>query len=348
MKIINVILHNLIKEGKSTKVELDPREEENEINESAVKLSKGINEKFNSTGLNTGHFRKPKADEQLTQFEFLLEKYYHDNFTDYVSFTKSAAAHLQRQLVEAPTSRGGHLWFNHYIHNEEHFLSVVLLREKTVMRIDKLELKQFDSVDLDKLHMAARINLTKWKNADEKSNRYISFKIGKEAKKVTDYFANFIGCEEFTQAVADTKALVQAVEAYCKHHSFSDELTEKVKSKTHDQIVEWRSEDKQIVRLDILSTILDATFLSEDTDESNKGHFLRISQNEPYNLNNELATDANALRRLKKYSGKNKNISISFDAKLLGNSVEYNPQNGGVLTITEIPEALKEQLDSRN
>ncbi|ODS05189.1 nucleoid-associated protein [Vibrio scophthalmi] len=346
MKIKNVILHNLIKEEKTTKVTLDPREQENEINESATQLSKDIIDKFNSTGLNTGHFFKPEGDQQLTQFEFLLEKYYKDGFPDFVGFTKSTAAHLQKQLMGAPTAKGGHLWFNHYTHNAEHFLSVVLLREKTVMRISQLELTQFDSVDLDKLHMAARINLSKWKNADEKSNRYISFKIGKEAKKVTDYFAKFIGCEEFTQATSDTKALVQSVEAFCKHHVFDDEMTEKVKSKTHDQIVEWRKEDKT-VRLDALSTILDATFLPEDTDDDKKGQFLRISQGEPYNLNNEVVTDTNALRRLKKYSGKNKDISISFDAKLLGNAVEYDPKNGGVLTITQIPKALKEQLDNR-
>ncbi|WED29905.1 nucleoid-associated protein [Vibrio sp. DW001] len=347
MEIKNVILHNLIKTENSTKTELVPRTQENEIDESASQLSKGINDKFNSTGLNTGLFRKPEKDEQLTQFEHLLEKYYDDGFEDYVDFTKSAAAHLQKQLMGAQSAKGGHLWFNHYIHSGEHFLSVVLLREKTVMRIDKLELAQFDSVDLDKLHMAARINLTKWKNADELSNRYISFKIGKDAKKVTDYFADFIGCEEFTQAASDTKSLVKSVEAYCSHHSFDDVKTEIVKSKAHDQIVEWRKEDKQTIRLDTLSTILDAACLPEDAEEKDKGHFLLISQSDPYNLNNELATDANALRRLKKYSGKNKLISISFDAKLLGNAVAYDPTNGGVLTITEIPKALKEQLDSR-
>ncbi|EOW9434108.1 nucleoid-associated protein [Vibrio cholerae] len=347
MEIKNVILHNLIKEEKSTKVELDDRKQENEINDFAVQLSKGINERFNSTGLNTGHFRKPEKDEQLTQFENLLETYYDDGFNDFVSFSKSAAAYLQKQLMGAAPAKGGHLWFNHYIHNGEHFLSVVLLREKVVMRIDKLELEQFDSVDLDKLHMAARINLTKWKNADELSNRYISFKIGKEAKKVTDYFANFIGCEEFTQAASDTKALVQCIGDYCRYHKFDDAKTELVKNKAHDQIIEWRKEEKQTIRLDTLSEIFDATFLSDDSEEYVKGHFLRISQGEPYNLNNELATDSNALRRLKKYSGKNQYISVSFDAKLLGHSVKYNPENG-VLTISEIPKALKDQLDGKS
>ncbi|MCZ4387969.1 nucleoid-associated protein [Vibrio alginolyticus] len=348
MEIENVILHNLIKAEKKVKVELDDRKIENEINDSALQLSKEINEKFNSTGLNTGHFQKPEKDEQLTRFEFLLEKYYNDGFEDFVNFTKSAAKYLQEQLMGAPLAKGGHLWFNHYTHAGDHFLSVVLLREKKVMRIDKLELEQFDSVDLDKLHMAARINLTKWKNADELSNRYISFKIGKEAKKVTGYFAKFIGCKEFTQAASDTKALVKCVEEYCSHHLFDDAKTEMVKNKAHDQIVEWRKEEKQTIRLDTLSTVLDATFLPEDVDEDKKGQFLRISQGEPYNLNNELATDANALRRLKKYSGRNKLISLSFDAKLLGNAVVYDPENGGVLTITEIPKTLKDQLEGKN
>ncbi|MGR5240208.1 nucleoid-associated protein [Photobacterium damselae] len=347
MKIENVILHNLIKEEKSTKVTLESRQYENAINEFAVQLSKEINDKFNSTGLNTGQFSKQHGDEQITQFEFLLNKYYNNGFSDYVAFTISAATHLQKQLMDTTMAKGGHLWFNHYTHNQEHFLSIVLLREKSVMRIDNLELKQFDSVDLDKLHMAARINLTKWNMKDEKINRYISFKIGKEAKKVTDYFAKFIGCQEFTQSKSDTKALIAAVESYCEHHQFDDITTEKVKSRTHDQIVEWRSNDKQTIRVDTLSVVLDTAFLPSDAEDENKGLLLHIAQADPYNLNNEITTDSNTLRRLKKYSGKNKNISISFDAKLLGNSVEYNPSNGGVLIITDIPKSLKEQLDSR-
>lgn len=347
MEIKNVILHNLIKEEKSTEVVLKDRSEENEINDSALQLSKEVNEKFNSTGINTGYFEKAEEDEQPTHFEYLLKKYYNDGFDDFVSFTRSAAGYLKKQLALAPTAKGGHLWFNHYTHSGEHFLSVVLLREKIVMRIDKLELAQFDSVDLDKLHMAARINLTKWQNVNEQSKRYIAFKIGKEAKKITDYFAKFIGCKEFTQAAADTKSLVRCIEDYCHHHLFDADKIEMVKIKAHDQIIKWRKEDKQTIHLDALSTVLDATFLPADVEEDNKCQLLYIAQSEPHCLNNEITTDVNALRRLKKYSGKNKYLSLSFDANLLGSSVVYDSRDGGILTITEIPETLKDQLEGK-
>lgn len=99
MEIKNVILHNLIKEEKSTEVVLKDRSEENEINDSALQLSKEVNEKFNSTGINTGYFEKAEEDEQPTHFEYLLKKYYNDGFDDFVSFTRSAAGYLKNSWL---------------------------------------------------------------------------------------------------------------------------------------------------------------------------------------------------------------------------------------------------------
>ncbi|MGD1334221.1 nucleoid-associated protein [Vibrio harveyi] len=340
MEIRNVILHNVIKKENNTKVDLDDRKTENAINESANMLSKGINEKFNSTGLNTGYFAKAEnSDDPTPHFESLLSKYFVESkFDDFVAFSVAAARYLQKQLQGAPKAKGGHIWFNHYVHQGQHFLSVVLLRQKSVMRIDELELAQFDSVDLDKLHMAARINLSKWSDENEQSARYISFKIGKEAKKVTDYFAKFIGCEEFTESRDDTRALVKCVKAYCEHHEFEDDKTEIVKAAVHEQISEWSAENSA-VRLDALSTYLDTKYLQEDDE---KGWLLAISQGELYGLNNEITPDKTELNRLKRYAGKSKDLSISFSSDLLNKSVFYKK---GELTIKKIPENLEAQLE---
>ncbi|PTP34448.1 nucleoid-associated protein [Vibrio splendidus] len=344
MEILNVILHNLLKVEDSTKVELADRKTENEINDSAQHLSKGINEKFNATGLNMGHFKLAEHDDDpLPHFESLLNKYYIDGaFTDYVTFTVSAARYFQKQLQEAPKAKGGHIWFNHYTHNENSFLSVVMLREKTAMRIDALELEEFESVDLDKLHMAARINLTKWLENKDNTGRYISFKIGREAKKVTDYFAKFIGCEEFTESRDDTRTLIKVISSYCEHHKFSNDKTEIVKSAVYDKIAAWKKEGMTSIKLDSLSEALDALYLPEDEDAKEKSQLISIAQNEPFNLNNEITPDTRELRRLKRYAGQNKDMSISFASELLNKSIFYKD---GVLTIKNIPQNLKELLD---
>ncbi|MDO6499596.1 nucleoid-associated protein [Photobacterium sanguinicancri] len=346
MEILNVILHNLIKVEDSTKVELADRKTENAINHSAQHLSKGINEKFNTTGLNMGHFKLAEHDDDpLPHFESLLNKYYIEGqFSDYVAFTAAAARYFQKQLQDAPRAKGGHIWFNHYQHQGNSFLSVVMLREKTAMRIDALELEEFDSVDLDKLHMAARINLTKWIENKDNTGRYISFKIGREAKKVTDYFAKFIGCEEFTESRDDTRILIKAINSYCEQHGFESDKTEKVKAAVYDQITEWKKEGRTSLQLDGLSDVLDAMFLSENSDEQDRNQLLAIAQNEPFNLNNEITPDGRELRKLKRYAGQNKNISISFASELLNKSIFYKD---GVLTINEIPQNLKEQLDNK-
>ncbi len=345
MEILNVILHNIKKKEDKSAVEEKLRPNENEKDDSAKGLSKSINEIFNKTGLSMGHFIiKNRDDDVGSHVETLLKKYYVDNrFTDFVEFTKSCTLHLKKKLQDksAIKAKGGHVWFNHYMHAEQHFLSVVLLRQKVSTSIEDLSLKQFDSIDLDKLHMGARINLTKWAKSAGAS-KYISFKIGREAKTVTDYFSNFIGCEAFTAAKVDTKAMIDVLNAYCDFHKIENEKKEHLKSFVHATISDSLSNGDTTIKLDRISELLDNKF---EIDEAEKGVFLKTAQNEPYSLNNEISPDKRELGRLKRYYGKNNDVSVSFSSNLLNVSVFYDHEKG-VLTIKDVPEKLKQQLSN--
>ena len=52
------------------------------------------------------------------------------------------------------------------------------------------------------LHLAARINISEWQN-NKQSKQYISFIKGKNGKKVSDYFRDFIGCQEGVDGPGD-------------------------------------------------------------------------------------------------------------------------------------------------
>ncbi|MBO2563774.1 nucleoid-associated protein [Shewanella algae] len=345
MKILNVILHNIKKNEDKSAVEEKLRPNENENDDSANYLGKSINEIFNKTGLSMGHFIIKKNDDDVgSHVETLLKKYYvGDNFTDFVKFTQSCTLHLKKKLQDksAIKAKGGHVWFNHYMHAEQHFLSIVLLRQKVSTRIEDLSLKQFDSVDLDKLHMGARINLTKWSKSTGAS-KYISFKIGREAKAVTDYFSKFIGCEAFTAAKVDTRAMISVINSYCDTHNIENEKKEHLKSFVYTTIFDSLSKGDTTVKIDRISDLLDSKF---EIDEEKKGVFLKTAQGKPYYLNNEISPDKTELNRLKRYYGKNNDVSVSFSSNLLNVSVFYDKKKG-VLTIKDVPEALKQQLSN--
>ena len=340
MSIQNIIYHEVRKSEKDREAKIFDRKTENVIDAHAQELGEQLSALFRKTGLYTGQFTVTENDtDPKPHFVILLEKFYNsktEKFNDFVDFSVAATKYFKKELEESHVGKGGYLLFNHYTHKGSHFLSVILLRKISGLSIsDKLTLDEVERLDLDKLHMAARINLTSW--LSEKSSKYISFRIGRSAKEVTDYFSNFIGCEEATQARLDTKNLVEVTKLYCSENAFDDVKSESIKEFVYERCIGWLDDEKPIL-LDNLSELLDSVYSPEET-----GKFLEIAQEDPYFLSNNLPVERSALRELTRYSGKTKKLSISFDSDLVGVSIFFDEATG-YLKITEVPNTLKIQL----
>lgn len=339
MGIKNIIVHEVRKDGADKVSEVHPRKTENAIDSHAEDLGKQLSALFQRTGLNTGQFTVlEREDDPKPHFVSLLDRYYKNNsFGDnFVDFTIAASREFKKKLDASSSSKGGYLLFNHYEHNDLHFLSVVLMRKKFGLALSKdLTLDEIEQLDLDKLHMAARINLSAWGQGN--SSRYIAFRIGRGAKEVTDYFAQFIGCEEYTKAKQDTKNLVKVTTRYCQENNFSDDKTNVVKKFVFDQCSAWL-DDSQPVLISDLSTMLDKSFKPKE-----EGKFLSIAQDEPFNLSNELPVEKSSLKGLTRFMGRTKNLTVSFDSSLLNVSVFFDSEKEH-LTITEMPEELVDEL----
>lgn len=343
MEIQNIIVHEVVKDEAGKDAIINPREDENAIDQHAKKLSSQLSALFKKTGLSSGSFSEENEDDDpRPTFLMLLEKYYIDNeFTDFVTFSKSATREFKRKLDGSSASKGGYLWLNHYIHGEEHFLSVVLLRKQSGLAFsDGLKLGAIEAIDLSTLHMACRINLSNWKI--DVSDRYIAFKIGRSAKDVTEYFGKFIGCEEYRQSKEDTIALVEVTKDYCSHHRFTDINVEEAKRFVFDQCKSW-ADNEEPTYIDKLSEMLDAKY---NILENESGKFLEVAQGDNYELTNEIQINKSALRGLVRYAGQGKGISISFESRNLGSSILFNEAKR-TLTIKEIPNALLAQLTER-
>lgn len=337
MNIENIIIHEVRKEEQSV-AELILRKEKNAIDDHAQDLSGQLENLFRKTGLNTGRFTTPEnKDDPKPHFVSLLESNFNEDlFANFVDFSKAATKEFMRKLNESSTSKGGYLWFNHYKHSEQHFLSIVLLRKKNGLSLSSdLALDGVEQLDLDKLHMAARINISSW--LSDSSDRYIAFRIGQGAKGVTEYFSKFIGCEEYTSAQADTQNLGEVIREYCTYHNFSRDKLEAVKCFVFEQCTSCLDNDKPVL-LENISTLLDTSF----TPDKN-GRFLEISQDDPYYLNNEISIERSALKGLTRISGRSKKLSLSFDSDLLGVSIFYNSDTGEI-RIQELPQELKAKL----
>jgi nucleoid-associated protein len=341
MPIQHIIIHEVTKEPPSAAV-ANLRDQENPVNDHAERVSSQLAALFK--GLNIGGFHRPDSPGlPVPAFESLLRTYFNGtDFSDFVAFSHGASELLIDKLNEptAQQAKGGYLLLNHYTHQGSHFLSVVLLRMRQGISLSAdLSFTAVDELNLDTLHMAARINLSDWRAAA--TERYIAFKIGRQARDVTQYFSDFIGCREYRAAKEDTKNLVAATGDFCARRNLSESETLGVRRQV-EELCRDRLDSGSPVFLEDIASLLDARYPPED--EKGQGLFLSIAQDD-YGLTNTPAIDRGGLRSLVRYSGKTKKLAISFDADLLDQGAVRYDSDTKSLTITELPESLLAELE---
>ncbi len=97
-------------------------------------------------------------------------------------------------MEESNLSVGGHVLFAHYQQGMTDYLAIALLHHSEGVAVtEQLDVTPSRHLDLGQLHLAARINVSEWQN-NKQSKQYISFIKGKNGKKVSEYFRDFIGC----------------------------------------------------------------------------------------------------------------------------------------------------------
>jgi len=240
--------------------------------------------------------------------------------------------YLKSLMDKNGKTRGGYVVFVHYKLFGSDFLFIVILHNMSGISVDdSLELNNTQYLDTNKLHLAARIDLTEWQEAD--GARYISMIVGRESKKLTDYFRDFIGFDETVDSKKETGTLLNAVSEFCENPSFDVEQKSEIKKKALDFCAMQADAGSSVQVKDF------SDYVSEAVEED----FYRHIQNENYELSPEVTPDRLMLRKYNKFSGRAGNLSISFPLDLLNNTIHYNQQSD-TLTIKDIPKSLRAQL----
>lgn len=331
-KLSRFIVHQFTRDaGKHAS--LIPRSEENNLDEITDEVGITLLNLFNKTGLKSGFFDQEGG---ITKFEQTLEKNYDGikDFSDFRTMTIEMSYLLLDELNQGSgkAAKPGYIVFFNYESNSNQFLSIVTLQETQGMILENLSFKHIERLDLDRLHLGARINLTSW--SEGLAQRFISFRIGRNSE-MRDYFSRFIGCKEFTASKIETATLVSAIKKCCDDLYIDnvDAINEKL-SLANSYCKENTNEEGK-VNIEQLGRFL---------FPENEGYLLEIVQNEPFNLSCEVSIDKRELRGLVRYKGKSKKMSISFDADLLDSKVFYSEKG---LLFAEIPAELKLELDKR-
>ena len=163
----------------------------------------------------------------------------------FIELSKGGSQLLIKALVEDGLVETGYIVFIHYEFLATEYLFIALLNTKQHVEVtDDLELSYSDHLDVPKMQLAVRIDLTQYTTQPE-LHRYISFIKGRMGRKVSDFFMRFVGCEEKVDIKAQNKQLIAQVDDYLA----TEQLSTEEKQVSRGVVADYYKQDRKSTRL---------------------------------------------------------------------------------------------------
>ncbi len=268
----------------------------------------------------------------------LIEAYQSED-TSFYDLSVQASEKLLTTIVDEAMVETGYVIFSHYDYLATDYLMIAMLDTKELVTVSNdLDLSQNRFLELSKMQIAVRIDLTAFEVSPQ-DFRYISFIKGRMGRKVSDFFMNFIGCEEQVDTKVQNKQFVQHLDTYLA----SQPLDAEEKHEHRDTVAKYYKE-KASMGEDISISEVDGILPKMSENEHS---FAVYNASLPAPLEPKFQADKSMLNAMNKFSGAGGGVSISFDRKHLGQKVHYNPHTD-TLTIVGLPPNLKDQLSKLN
>ncbi|MBS6873081.1 MAG: nucleoid-associated protein YejK [Haemophilus parainfluenzae] len=323
-----IVLHQLVKhaENETTTVESVLRDELLTITPEVEQMMLQLHQGYQNKGKAFGVFQENSTFAQ--DLNRLLE-----NEINFLNFSQQSTKLLAQELGKYNFADSGTLILCQYNFLATDYLFIALLDSRISMLVDEnLEIRRTEYLDITQFDIAARINLTDLQ-VNANSNRYLTFIKGRVGRKISDFFMDFLGAEEGLNPQVQNQCLLQAVSDYCEQGELNKEQTQAVKK----QVFEYCK--GQLANGDEIAL----TELSANLPTLNERPFVTFTEEQDYGLEETIPPVRSALKTLTKFSGSGKGVTLSFDADLLNNRIEWDPLTD-TLTIKGIPPNLKDQL----
>ena len=323
-----IVLHQLVKhaENETTTMESVLRDELLTITPEVEQMMLQLHQGYQNKGKAFGVFQENSIFAQ--DLNRLLE-----NEINFLNFSQQSTKLLAQELGKYNFADSGTLILCQYNFLATDYLFIALLDSRISMLVDEnLEIRRTEYLDITQFDIAARINLTDLQ-VNANSNRYLTFSKGRVGRKISDFFMDFLGAEEGLNPQVQNQCLLQAVSDYCEQGELNKEQTQAVKKQVFEYCKGQLASGDEIA----------LTELSANLPTLNERPFVTFTEEQDYGLEETIPPVRSALKTLTKFSGSGKGVTLSFDADLLNNRIEWDPLTD-TLTIKGIPPNLKDQL----
>ena len=323
-----IVLHQLVKhaENETSMMESVLRDELLTITPESEQMMLQLHQGYQNKGKAFGVFQENSIFAQ--DLNRLLE-----NEINFLNFSQQSTKLLAQELGKYNFADSGTLILCQYNFLATDYLFIALLDSRISMLVDEnLEIRRTEYLDITQFDIAARINLTDLQ-VNANSNRYLTFIKGRVGRKISDFFMDFLGAEEGLNPQVQNQCLLQAVSDYCEQGELNKEQTQAVKKQVFEYCKGQLASGDEIA----------LTELSANLPTLNERPFVTFTEEQDYGLEETIPPVRSALKTLTKFSGSGKGVTLSFDADLLNNRIEWDPLTD-TLTIKGIPPNLKDQL----
>lgn len=254
MELLNAAIHQVIKQSGSTDVmsheaqaELEPNAMLDRVVIEARQLYKG-----------RAAYGVFQADRELYPFQTKLGECAANGWRDFLGFTVRSLDFLMDRMRQKSAAAGGYVLSIRYRETDEEFLFVLMLNDKVGVSVtDELRLKEAIHLDLNKLYVAARVNLTRWQEEKSKpvGHKYLSFIRGR--REMSDYFIDFIGGDDVIQPKDATLKVISILHDYIQTKDYQNEKKDHCRSIAADYLNGCASTGRD-ASIEALSNLLNA------------------------------------------------------------------------------------------
>lgn len=251
---------------------------------------------------------------------------YRKNELDFVQLTRLLVERLMKELSSGKPldlATGGLVVCLEYIEANKKYLLITMIKEKKSITFNRKDfnLEEFLSVDLEKLHEGARIDLDKWE-ADIQP--YISFI---KKNRISEYFRNLINCVDFTDSKIYTDNTKAAFKAYLDSKEEwlpeqKEEIEELFKNYFKETITNKASDGNSTIKIKELSALI---------DPKNANDFYEFVREQEYEISDEFQPDSGTVSRWTRKRVKVGTINLTFDLSDLDEGNIALTSNGDIL-----------------
>ncbi|MGK0249937.1 MAG: nucleoid-associated protein [Oleispira sp.] len=279
----------------------------------------------------------------------------------FLSWTKKISEQFADMMDNTELEIDGYLAFATEELADTDKLYIFHLREKSNLCLTSdMQLTESRILDFSNTGFALCIDTSALKKEQEAGTRseekYFTFSFGRGDKPVQKLFSDFAGFIDTLDIEQETQEFLEIVEEYAS--TLSEDQSVETKTKVIEYCVE---QDKQgeTVEFKTLSGQLDSSapekfeqFVAlkkrerrdvRPRSESTMNESSSALAHGESMIKTDLIPDRKSLKNYLRYSGKNKEVTLSFAATALGSDISFDPSENS-LTIKNLPSRLLKQL----